>query len=154
MTQKTAEKKSEAAAPTMTGGSRDTLYRVVAGELNTSITQAKEYVNAVLNSIVTILLAQGDSDKPKLAISDFGTFNVKKVASRPGRNPITGEAVTCAPTVRISFKPSSTVKDKVITAVWAGKSRAVAVPAKTAPKAAVPAAPAIKPRAHAPVKKG
>jgi hypothetical protein len=39
------------------------------------------------------------------------------------------------------------VKDKVITAVWAGKSRAVAVPAKSA-------VPAIKPRAQAPVMKG
>ena len=82
-----------------------------------------------------------------LSISDFGTFNVKKVASKAGRNPMTGEAITCAPTVRITFKPSSAVKDKVITAVWAGKSRAVAVPAKAA-------VPAIKPRAQAPVMKG
>jgi len=144
-------KAEEAAAPTMTGASKDTLCRVVAGELQTSITNAKLYVNAVLNSIVTVVLAQGDSDKPKLSISDFGTFNVKKVASKAGRNPMTGEAITCAPTVRITFKPSSAVKDKVITAVWAGKSRAVAIPAK----ATVPATQGtVKPRAQAPARKG
>jgi len=138
---------NSAAAPAMTGATRDTLCRVVAQELATSVVQAKLMVNAVLNSIVTVVLAQGDSDKPKLTISEFGTFNVKKVASKAGRNPMTGEAITCAPTVRITFKPSSAVKDKVITAVWAGKSRAVAVPAKAA-------VPAIKPRAQAPATKG
>ncbi|MEN6421224.1 MAG: HU family DNA-binding protein [Smithella sp.] len=143
---KSITKAEEAAAPTMTGASKDTLCRVVAGELETSVVQAKLMVNAVLNSIVTVVLAQGDSDKPKLSISDFGTFNVKKVASKAGRNPMTGEAITCAPTVRITFKPSSAVKDKVITAVWAGKSRAVAIPAKAAVTA-------IKPRAQAPAKK-
>jgi len=54
---------------------------------------------------------------------------------------MTGAIITCAPTVRITFKPSSTLKDKMITAAWAGKSRAVA-------------APAVKPRAQAPAKKG
>ena len=142
-----ATENTAAVAPAMTGATRDTLCRVVAQELATSVVQAKLMVNAVLNSIVTVVLAQGDSDKPKLSISEFGTFNVKKVASKAGRNPMTGEAITCAPTVRITFKPSSAVKDKVITAVWAGKSRAVAVPAKAA-------VPAIKPRAQAPVAKG
>jgi nucleoid DNA-binding protein len=119
-------------APTMTGASKDTLCRVTAGALATSIANAKTQVNAVLESIVTIILAQGDSDKPKLSISDFGTFSVKKVPAKAGRNPKTGEAITCSPTVRMTFKPSSTVKDKVIAAVWAGKSQAVAVPASKA----------------------
>lgn len=141
MTNKSTEEDVAAmeAAPTMTGASKDTLCRVTAGALATSITNAKAQVNAVLESIVTIILAQGDSDKPKLSISDFGTFSVKKVPAKAGRNPKTGEAITCSPTVRMTFKPSATVKDKVIAAVWAGKSRAVAVPAS---------------RAQAPEKKG
>ena len=148
-------KAEEEAAPAMTGATRDTLCRVVAQELQTSITSSKLYVNAVLNSIVTVVLAQGDSDKPKLSISDFGTFNVKKVASKAGRNPMTGEAITCAPTVRITFKPSSAVKDKVITAVWAGKSRAVAVATKSAvPAIHRQAQDTVKPRAQVPVAKG
>jgi nucleoid DNA-binding protein len=134
MTNKTtkAEVAAMETAPTMTGASKDTLCRVTAGALATSIANAKTQVNAVLESIVTIILAQGDSDKPKLSISDFGTFSVKKVPAKAGRNPKTGEAITCSPTVRMTFKPSSTVKDKVIAAVWAGKSRAVAVPASKA----------------------
>jgi nucleoid DNA-binding protein len=71
-----ATENTVAAAPTMTGASKDTLCRVVAQELATSVVQAKLMVNAVLNSIVTVVLAQGVSDKPKLSISDFGTFNV------------------------------------------------------------------------------
>lgn len=140
MTNKSTEAEAAAmeTAPTMTGASKDTLCRVTAGALATSIANAKTQVNAVLESIVTIILAQGDSDKPKITLADFGTFSVKKVASKAGRNPKTGEAITCSPTVRITFKASATVKDKVIAAVWAGKSRAVAVPVS---------------RAQAPVKK-
>ena len=142
------------AVPTMTGASKDTLSRVVAGALETSITNAKTQVNAVLESIVTIILAQGDSDKPKITLADFGTFSVKKVASKAGRNPKTGEAITCSPTVRITFKPSSTVKDKVIAAVWAGKSRAVAVPAKAQATTNKVMVSSSNQRAQAPAKKG
>jgi DNA-binding protein HU-beta len=126
---KAIKKSEEVAAPETTGSTKDTISRVVAGSLETSVTQAKVMVTAVLEAIVTIMLAQGNNEKPKLSISDFGIFNVKKVSSKPGRNPLTGAAITCAPSVRITFKPSSSLKDKMIAAAWAGKSRAVAAPA-------------------------
>ena len=142
MAQAKAVNKAEvAAAPETTGSTKDTINRVGAGSLKTSVAQAKLMVTAVLEAIVDIMLSQGNNENPKLAISDFGSFKIKKVPSKQGRNPMTGAIITCAPTVRITFKPSSTLKDKMITAAWAGKSRAVA-------------APAIKPRAQAPAKKG
>ena len=124
-----------ATAPEMIGAGKDVLYRLVASESGTSLIQAKANVNAVLGAIVNILLAQGKGDKPKLSLSEFGTFSAKKIPTRQGRNPKTGEILTCQPSARIMFKASSVLKDQMVTALWAGKSRAVAI-AKPVAKAA------------------
>ena len=114
-------------ASEMVGAGKDVLYRVVASGSKTSIVQAKANVNAVLGAIVSILLAQGKGAMPKLSLSEFGTFSAKRVPTRQGRNPQTGKTITCPPTARIMFKASSVVKDKIVTALWAGKSRAVPI---------------------------
>jgi len=122
-------------ASEMIGAGKDVLYRLVASESGTSLIQAKANVNVVLGAIVNILLAQGKGDKPKLSLSEFGTFSAKRVPTRQGRNPQTGKTITCPPSARIMFKASSVLKDQMVTALWAGKSRAVVI-AKPEAKAA------------------
>lgn len=46
----------------------------------------------------------------KLAWSGFGTFTVKTVAARTGRNPQTGEAIQIAESKRVNFKPTTELK--------------------------------------------
>lgn len=66
---------------------------------------AEEAVAAVLDSI-----AAGVKKHKKVQIIGFGTFEVKKRASRTGRNPKTGEAMKIGPSKSVGFKPSSTLK--------------------------------------------
>ena len=46
-------------------------------------------------------------------IAGFGSFKVKKIAARDGRNPRTGKTVRIAACKRPAFTPSKTLKDKL-----------------------------------------
>lgn len=45
-----------------------------------------------------------------VAIFEFGTFTIKDVPGREGRNPASGEKIDIAPCCKVSFKPSSGMK--------------------------------------------
>lgn len=49
----------------------------------------------------------------KLKISGFGNFEVKQKASRRGRDPQTGEAITINARRVLTFKPSSLLRDAI-----------------------------------------
>jgi integration host factor subunit alpha len=51
-------------------------------------------------------LKEGESVK----VSGFGTFNVRKKASRMGRNPKTGEGLEITPRKVITFRASNKLK--------------------------------------------
>lgn len=65
-------------------------------------------VNAVFDSMSEALVA-GD----KVAISEFGTFDVKHRAERKGRNPKTQEELIVPASKVPSFKPFKTLKEAV-----------------------------------------
>ena len=54
-------------------------------------------------------LAKGD----KVQLIGFGTFEVKEVAAREGRNPLTGESITIEACKKPSFSASKALKDAV-----------------------------------------
>lgn len=84
------------------------LVNVVAEEAQLSKKQADAAVNAVVAAITDALKA-GD----KVQLIGFGTFEVKAVAEREGRNPKTGETIKIAASKKPAFSASKTLKDEV-----------------------------------------
>jgi DNA-binding protein HU-beta len=48
----------------------------------------------------------------KVALMDFGNFEVRERAARKGRNPSTGEEIEIAATKNPAFKPAKAFKEK------------------------------------------
>lgn len=84
------------------------LVNVVAAEAELSKKAAEAAVNATLDAIANALKS-GD----KVQLIGFGTFEVKAVAEREGRNPKTGETIKIAATKKPSFTASKVLKDEV-----------------------------------------
>ena len=81
-----------------------------AVEAKTDLTKkdAAAAVNAVFDAI-TDALTNGD----KVQLIGFGTFEVKDVAEREGRNPATGETIKIAASKKPAFSASKVLKDTV-----------------------------------------
>ena len=84
------------------------LINVVAAEASLSKKDAEAAVNATLAAIAGAL-KNGD----KVQLIGFGTFEVKDVAAREGRNPKTGETITIEASKKASFSASKALKDSV-----------------------------------------
>ena len=84
------------------------LSKAVAAKLGSSDAAAKAAVDAVVNSIADALTA-GDS----VTLVGFGTFGVKSVEAREGRNPATGETMTIPAHKSPYFKAGKSLKDAV-----------------------------------------
>jgi len=84
------------------------LINVVANEAEISKKAAEAAVNATFAAIAGALKA-GD----KVQLIGFGTFEVKEVAEREGRNPKTGETIKIAAAKKPAFSASKVLKDQV-----------------------------------------
>lgn len=84
------------------------LIDVVAAETGLTKKAADAAVATTLKAISDALKA-GD----KVQLIGFGTFEVKDVAEREGRNPKTGETIKIAASKKPSFSPSQALKDEV-----------------------------------------
>ncbi len=84
------------------------LIELVAKKANLTNKAARESVTALLNG-VRDALKRGE----KVVITGFGTFSIRKRASRPGRNPKTGEKITIQARKAPGFTPGKTLKKAV-----------------------------------------
>ena len=84
------------------------LVNAVATKANLTKAQAKEAVDAVVESIGAAL-----AEDDKVAILGFGTFAVVEKGERTGINPRTKETITIAARKQIKFKPGSELAEKV-----------------------------------------
>lgn len=84
------------------------LINVVASEAGLNKKQAEAAVNATLAAIAGAL-----KDGDKVQLIGFGTFEVKDVAAREGRNPKTGEVIKIEASKKPSFTASKVLKDQV-----------------------------------------
>ncbi len=84
------------------------LIEKVVEETNLSKADATRAVDAVLSAI-SGSLASGES----VALTGFGTFEVRSRAARTGRNPKTGETLQIAASKAPGFKPGKALKDAV-----------------------------------------
>ena len=73
-----------------------------------SADEAQKFVNTVVD-------AMGDrlQDDNSVVIPTFGTFEVKKKLERVVINPSSKQRMLVPPKMVLSFKPSSTLKDKI-----------------------------------------
>ncbi len=84
------------------------LINNIAAKANITKTDANAAVNAVIDAIAEALAA-GD----KVQILGFGTFEVKDIAAKTGRNPRTGEAIKIPASKRPVFSAGKALKDAV-----------------------------------------
>ena len=84
------------------------LVNVVVAESGLKKKEAEAAVNAVFSAISNAL-----KDGDKVQLIGFGTFEVKDVAAREGRNPQTGETITIAASKKPAFSASKALKDEV-----------------------------------------
>lgn len=82
------------------------LIAQVAANTDMSKKDAERAVNAAFEAL-TGALANGE----KIAISGFGSFEVRERAERQGINPRTREPITIAASRSIVFKPGKSLKD-------------------------------------------
>lgn len=84
------------------------LVDVVASETGFTKKDVDEVVTATFAAI-TSALKSGD----KVQLIGFGTFEVKDVAEREGRNPQTGETIKIAASKKPAFSASKVLKEEV-----------------------------------------
>ena len=87
---------------------RTDLVNVIVAETGLNKKQAEAAVSATLGAIAGAL-KNGD----KVQLIGFGTFEVKDVAAREGRNPKTGEIIKIDACKKPSFTASKVLKDQV-----------------------------------------
>lgn len=84
------------------------LVTKVAAEANVDKKDCEAVVNGVIDAIIEAL-----KDGDKVQLIGFGTFEVKDVAAREGRNPLTGEAIQIDACKKPSFSASKALKDAI-----------------------------------------
>jgi DNA-binding protein HU-beta len=84
------------------------LSNQLAEKLSFTNQHGEDVVNAVLD-LITSALASGE----KVALSGFGTFEVKERVARTGRNPSTGDPMDIAEHRAPTFKSGKNLKDAV-----------------------------------------
>ena len=84
------------------------LVNVVVAESGLKKKDAEVAVNAIFGAITNAL-----KDGDKVQLFGFGTFEVKAVAEREGRNPKTGETIKIAAAKKPAFSASKVLKDLV-----------------------------------------
>ncbi|GJA77597.1 HU family DNA-binding protein [Aeromonas caviae] len=84
------------------------LIMAVAESADITKAKAEAAVNALMATI-TAELKEGGS----VALTGFGTFQVRARAARTGRNPQTGEAIEVAAANIPGFKAGKSLKDAV-----------------------------------------
>jgi len=88
--------------------SKAALVEKIAEQANLTKVEADRAVKAFIN-VVSASLKNGED----VALVGFGTFTIVDRAERPGRNPLTGEAITIAAKKVVKFKPGKTLKDDI-----------------------------------------
>ena len=84
------------------------LVNVVANETGLAKKDVDAVVAATLKAI-TAALKEGD----KVQLLGFGTFEVKEVAARGGRNPQTGETIEIPASKKPAFSAAKVLKNEV-----------------------------------------
>ncbi len=84
------------------------LIEQLAKRTQTTQTEAKRHLEA-LSEILTEALQNGE----RIKLPGLGTFDIRKLAARKGRNPRTGAPLQIAAKNKVRFKAGSELSGKV-----------------------------------------
>ncbi len=84
------------------------LVDVIAAETGFTKKDVDEVVATAIKAI-TAALKNGE----KVQLAGFGTFEVKEIAARAGRNPATGAAIEIPACKKAAFSAAKALKDEV-----------------------------------------
>ena len=84
------------------------LVEAVASSADMTKAAAAKAVDSMLEAVTTAL-----KEGEQVAVSGFGTFEVRERAARQGRNPQTGEAIQIKASKVPAFKAGKALKDAV-----------------------------------------
>ena len=70
--------------------------------------KTREIVQKTFDAIIDALVNEG-----RIELRNFGIFEVKKRAARPGRNPRTGDEILVPERFVVNFKPGKVMEDRV-----------------------------------------
>ena len=87
--------------------SKKILSKELNKELNLNLYESNLFVNKFFQ------LLKNNSNKKNIKLHNFGTFYKKKTPERIGRNPKTLEEFKIKQSIRLSFKPSNSVKKNI-----------------------------------------
>ncbi|HEY5046329.1 MAG TPA: HU family DNA-binding protein [Solirubrobacteraceae bacterium] len=87
---------------------KNELAEQVAGSTGLAASQAREALDAAIESIARELASGGE-----VALAGFGKFSVSHRAARQGRNPSTGEAISIAASKAAKFSAASALKKRL-----------------------------------------
>ncbi|RYL88188.1 HU family DNA-binding protein [Sporolactobacillus sp. THM7-4] len=87
---------------------KNELIQKVAGKTGISKKDTEAVINETLEEIIAAL-----NNNEKVQFVGFGTFEVRERASRTGRNPQTGEAITIPATKVPGFRAGNKLKEAV-----------------------------------------
>ncbi len=87
---------------------KNELAEQVASRTGLAGTQARQAVEATIDSISDELAAGGD-----VALAGFGKFSVSQRAARQGRNPSTGQTIQIAASKAAKFSAASALKKRL-----------------------------------------
>lgn len=80
----------------------------LAVEMDMAKDDARELLNVVLDEITLAL-----SRQQKVALIGFGSFEVRTLAARAGRNPQTGQPLEIPAHNTVHFRPGKALKDAI-----------------------------------------
>lgn len=91
------------------------LIEKVAEETGMTKKDTSEVVNSIFDTITEFLAeeAKKDSDRQKVQVIGFGSFEVRDRDERKGRNPKTNEDIVIPARKVPAFKAGKTLKDKI-----------------------------------------
>lgn len=85
---------------------KNELVEAIAMKADISKAKASEALDAACEAIIKSVAKDED-----VTLVGFGTFSQTARAERPGRNPLTGEAITIAASKGVKFKAGKAFKD-------------------------------------------
>ncbi len=100
------------AAPAKTAAQATVTLKHLAAQLAEDHEIPKRQAEAVLGDLVTLTakhLKRGD----KIRLTGIGVLQVRKRATRMGRNPATGEAIKIKASKKVAFRPAKELKEAV-----------------------------------------
>ena len=84
------------------------IVKSISQDVGLPKSKTREIVQKTFDAIIDALVNEG-----RIELRNFGIFEVKKRAARPGRNPRTGDEILVPERYVVNFKPGKVMEDRV-----------------------------------------